>query len=730
MDTKADIVPNTVLGSLVKLANIRVRNHLTMSQGYSIETNDMNGKIKFQKVFPENQANPISFVQYKYNVDSNGDLDNKLTTINASGEVKTSLLGVDYDLINDFNESHSETTVAGFDANVAAVLFGIFPAFVPTVFPKLSYHENLLRTAVTTKHVHKTGILVEKIAYDLGSTISTKNIAWDANTGDVILTQTQNEYNDNYYSFTYPAYWMYDGMGMASQNIGIEGNLISKTPATPAGMNSSTTDAGYTLADYSGSLNNIFHLGDELYIKDGLTQSSSVFGQNLPTAYKLWVVGFSADKTSVLLMDRNGNYINPCADTNIIKFKIVHSGYRNLQSEIMSTITTMTNPISGGNLNSNSFIYTSSTSINPKIVNANAVVYKDFWNIQVESGLPSYPERDPSRYTTYNGPGNIPTTVYTGPPYTDENGNPAYPFDLKINPYLWNIKGNWKAEKSYSYLTGRNSTPTTSTNNPRNEGFYNSFSPFYQLSSGSWIINNVNWTYASSVTKISPYGAELENKDALERYSAAQYGYNYSLPMAVSSNSKYQQMGFEGFEEVKTGKTNKHFGFNTVPADFVSTESHTGKSSLKVMNGQTKSLTRKLAVTYGNYPYIACPVDPNLFCPSSVLIGSAVYPGTGMENMFVSKFTYTLAGDIRQSNSNGNTPPYLIKVIDNVLYVGFDKTQFSQRLTTSQPFYVSIVYYVNGVPTTTVRVGLRINYQGTSGLMSDCYVSTTTPSNW
>ncbi len=739
LDTRPDIVGNTVLGAIIKTANVRVRNHLTLTQGYSIETNDMNGKIKSQYVYSESQADlllqpipetpakPISSVEYKYNVGADGNLDNNLTTINSAGEIKTKLVGVDYDLINDFNESHSETNLAGFDANVATVLFGIFPVFVPMVIPKLSYHENLLRTAVTTKHVHKTGILIEKIAYDLGSTIATKNIAWDANTGEVVLTQTQNEYDNYYYSFTYPAYWMYDGMGMASKNIGIEGELISNTLAAPAGMSGSSTDAGYKLKDYTGPLGSLFHVGDELYIKDGLTQSSATFGQNQPTVYKLWVI--RVDNGGILLMDRDGNYTNPCADTNSIKFKIMRSGYRNLQSAAMSTITTMTNPIANGNLNANSFMYSSSSSINPRIINASAVAYKDFWNPQNESGLKPYPERNPALYVTYTGAGGLPATAYTGAPYTDENGNPAYPFDVKTNPYLWNIKGNWKAEKSYAYLAGRNSTPVANANDPRNEGFFNSFSPFYQLVNGVWTANTTNWTHASSVTKVSPYGAELENKDALERYSAAQYGYGYKLPMAVASNSKYQQMGFEGFEEVKTGKTDKHFGFNTVSTDFVSTESHTGKSSLKVQNG-VKSLIRKLTQTYTSYPYISCAIDPNLFCPSSVLIGSATYPGTGMENMHVSKLTYSIAGDIRQSNSNGNTPPYLIKVIDNILYVGFDKAQFSQRLSSNQPFYVTVTYYANNVPITNVRVGLRMNYSGTSGLMSDCYLSNTTPPNW
>ncbi len=735
LDTRPDIVPNTLLGSMIKTGNVRVRNHLTMSQGYSIETNDMNGKMKSQHVYSEDQADlllqpnpaspavPTSYVKYKYNVDADQNLVNNLATINSAGKVETKLIGVDYDLVNDFNESHSETNLIGFDANVATVIFGIFPVFVPKVIPKLSYHENLLRTAVTTKHVHKTGILLEKTAYDLGSTINTKNIAWDADSGEVILTQTENEYDDSYYSFTYPAYWMYDGMGMASKNIGIEGELIPKTPVAPIGMSPVALDAGYTLKDYTGPLTSLFHVGDELYIKDGL-----LLPVNYEPEYKLWVIG--VNNNAITLMDRKGNYVNPCADHGNINFKIMRSGYRNLQSAAMSTITSMTNPIANGNLNANSFMYSGSSGINPRIINASAVAYNDFWNPQKESDLPSYPERDPAQYHTYTDAQGLPYIRYDGNLYTDENGNPNYPINIKANPYLWNIKGNWKAEKSYAYLAGRNSTASTNANNPRNEGFFNNFSPFYQLANGIWTAKTDNWTYASSVTKISPYGAELENKDALDRYSAAQYGYGYKLPMAVASNSRYEQMGFEGFEEVKTGKTNKHFGFNVVPADLVSTESHTGKSSLKVLTGQTKSLTRKLLKTYKSYSSVSCPIDPNLFCPV-VSIGASYPP---MSGMIVVKLTYPsningIIPDIRHypDYDFGNFPEnlYRVEFVGNIVYVGFNSEEVYKHRNggplQGQPFHTNVDYHlIDGTPLIRTQVGIKF---GEYTLSAQCPIS-------
>ncbi|MGH2666533.1 hypothetical protein [Flavobacterium sp.] len=598
-----DLVPNDLIGSLIKLANVSIRNHLALSQGFSIETNDMNGKIKSQSVYPENQTKAISKVEYKYCLDENGNLDNNLTTINSEGKIEKKLLGLDYDVINDFNQSYSATGVMGFDGNLAVVLYGIIPTFVATVIPKNSFTENQLRTAVTTKHVHRTAILKEKIVTDNSSVVSTKNLAWDANSGEVILTETINEYGDNYFSFTYPAYWMYEGMGAASSNIGIEGILVPNVPA--ANPNSSslvTTDPYFKVSGYNennGDLTKIFHLGDELYSEKEIIQSSDIVNVNLPAQHKLWVVGFSSDNKSVLLMDRNGQYTNKCQDLDNFDFKIVRSGFRNLQSATMSSVVSMTNPILNNdgsnrlNLDVNLYMYTGS-SFNPKIVNSSAVEYNDFWLPQAESDLPYYP--------AYN------TSIADNLNFVKSNGLPKYPYDIKVNPYVWNVKGEWRAQKSYAYLTGR-SAGNGAVNNPRNQGFFTRFSPYYQLENGKWVIKNTddNWTGASSITQFNPFGAELENKDALGRYSSAQYGYQYKLPMAVASNSSYNQMGYEGFEEVKTGSRVKHFGFGLSQNAISTKYSHTGKASIKVTKGNTIYLSRKLTPSVKTIALAQCP---------------------------------------------------------------------------------------------------------------------------
>jgi hypothetical protein len=58
-----------------------------------------------------------------------------------------------------------------------------------------------------------------------------------------------------------------------------------------------------------------------------------------------------------------------------------------------------------------------------------------------------------------------------------------------------------------------------------------------------------NWVTARTVTKYSPWGFEMENKDAIGNYTAALYGYNQQLPVALAQNARQQEIMFDGFED-------------------------------------------------------------------------------------------------------------------------------------------------------------------------------------
>lgn len=567
----------------------RTKTELTLSQGFSVVTNDMNGKNKSQKVYDE-RGLLISGVDYKYNTDTTGRLNNYLPVIHEDGQVSKELVGVQYEVITDFRESYNNSVTRGIRTNAATFLIPSIPpfwAFVPSGFYTDIGVSTRYNSTTTTKHVHKSGILLEKVAYDLGASVTTKNIAWDAISGQVLLTETTNEYNDNYYNFNYPAHWMYMGMGQASQNLGIVANFssVSFSEGQPSESGDEDVSTWYKLDHLNENLTDYFSVGDQVYVYDA-NGSPQAYDNNI-SDYRFWISEIKTDEYGnnprMVLINSIGNYLNPCGDEDNlgnITVKVVRSIKRNLQSASMASVTSMENPI---NIDANDGIdntdfnvsSTTSTENNPRIINASAVEYKDFWQAPKERDI-DYP----SQHLTADG------TV-------------EYPYFYRTNPFKYNIKGDWRALRSYAFLTGR----TQIDNSTRNSGFFETFKPFYIYNNelGKWEKNNNSiengedtWTFASEVTKYTPYGAELENKDALGRYSSAQYGYNFTLPVAVASNSAYRQMGYDGFEDSKivAGNFVSQDHFVIEPHEFVANsqriskvtdqEAHTGNYSVEV----------------------------------------------------------------------------------------------------------------------------------------------------
>lgn len=165
-----------------------------------------------------------------------------------------------------------------------------------------------------------------------------------------------------------------------------------------------------------------------------------------------------------------------------------------------------------------------------------------------------------------------------------------------INPYWAGMKGMWRPRSSYAYHTAR-----TQTDNIKDDGVFTDFVRF------PWeapLTKDDKWITAKTVTKYSPYGFELENKDALGNYSSALYGYNQTLLTAVGSNAKYTEIAFDNFEDYPLGCTDKHFRFNDYIADIVNTQAHTGKHSISVDEETT------LTVNVGIEPGEECAFVP------------------------------------------------------------------------------------------------------------------------
>ncbi len=216
---------------------------LTASQGYSIVTNDMHGKPKKVSTYRQTktgefESEPISWVKYNYAsearyyqqekvniltnlfVDSDDGNVRLLRAEDPPGQTKYTL-GQEVDFFMDMRQFEDNAYTGGVRLNVDMLFFFFFtlPAFMP--WPSVSKTENQLRTAVTNKVIYKSGILESVEAYDGGSLVKTKNEKWDKQTGAVVLTSVNNNYDAEIFSYNILAYRKYQGMGAAYQNTGL-----------------------------------------------------------------------------------------------------------------------------------------------------------------------------------------------------------------------------------------------------------------------------------------------------------------------------------------------------------------------------------------------------------------------------------------------------------------------------------------------------------------------------
>jgi len=210
-----------------------------------------------------------------------------------------------------------------------------------------------------TKVIHRTGILDSIIAFDNGAMVTTKNIAYDSETGQALMSETANEFKDKYYTLKVPAHWVESGMSHACINMGNEYQMDSY---------SRDGFAIIRVPDMSAR-DNLFNKGDEIFIKEYYSGN------------RFWVDSVDTGTPfRVRIIDRNGNFpVLSISPSNPAYIKIIRSGKRNMQTIPVGEITMQENPI----------VTTGSrrrlTETWNRVVNASAVKYIDHWqtyNIQ------------------------------------------------------------------------------------------------------------------------------------------------------------------------------------------------------------------------------------------------------------------------------------------------------------------------------------------------------------
>ena len=516
----------SILGSGVKL------DYYSESEGFVVINNDMHGK---QKALTELSASGslIDKTEYYYQQNEDGTLKSSFPVFDyEDGSISEQTIGYTQDMVIDMKQSKSATTSYTVGVNTDG-FFLILPAVLPSVWFSYNKEVSRYRGATVSKYIYQCGVLEETRLTHEGSVVSQKQILRDKYTAQVLLTETQNEFNDSYYSFNYPAYWYYKNMGPAFKNTGYTVSDVSINNGI-----ANLTDAGCDM----------FTPGDEIIIS------------NSGGTFKEWVIDVDPVANTITIANAAGELVN-AGNADI---KILRSGYRNRLSGSAGSLVCKTNPVQ--------LIGGTRTLVFEDVLNTSATEYSD--------------------------------VAYMNCACQNEAG------DI-FNPYVEGTRGQWRPFKSYYYLDQRKQSTGNTTGNLRDAGyntniredgiFTGTYCPFWKIDENGVAKNDADpdfeerWKKSNEVTMYSVRGAELENKDALDIYSGAVYGFNEMLPLIVAMNAKLRQVAYDGFEDYSVDNCrHDHFNFESADPSLSSQEFHTGRKSIKVAAQSSVELTKDL----------------------------------------------------------------------------------------------------------------------------------------
>jgi hypothetical protein len=675
---------------------------MTATQGYSIELNDMHGKVKRVSNYGIDQhgdviAAPINWVEYEYadavvapgtakerrHLSNNvyamlGDVD---PTDGTKSWIQEKSIGMEHEFFVDMREYNANNGGIGLATNADFAILG----YIPSVWPNITYAKSRVRTAVTNKIVHRSGILTGTRAYNQGSLVETSNLLFDAQTGRPLLTRVTNNYNAPVYTYDHPAFWAYDQMGPAYKNIGVAFTAPTVTQFAPGVYGAAGFGTGTAYEDLlvpgdelmvstsSGGLGKAIYLGavgTNAIFSSKVNLVGSNRGFRVQRSGRRNMLGVDAEQIISLRNPtvNRGNQMcwrditNPMAvvettwvtttvvsDTTLAPCMenvawILNSFFQNTASTTPNTYQyPSASPLFGcGNCEVQSImqnhneitiecsIWSCTLTIVddanqpievPDIDHIEGIAFDGTPVVPISGSLPYgismqvYLVGNSTPVTGWftgceeifgNGLNIVDTEVneyhstFTGTPSTDiletemfmvdsvlratattfsdtwmnDFADVRFPAgsnaaqlltDLEASlPFANGQRGIWRPKDSYVYVTDRRQSTEVNTGK---DGTFSGV-PMFDFQSITFSDCAENWRKVNEVTRYSPYGVELENRDILNVYSSALYGYNGKLPIAVGNNADYQEMGFESFEEYTAGSSVNVLSLSTGNLDF------------------------------------------------------------------------------------------------------------------------------------------------------------------
>jgi hypothetical protein len=356
-------------GALDKILKVDLKTAVALSQGFKVDLNDMNGKMKKQATYaPNNLNDPISYTENFYSMVKTGQSTFKLNhnfpvIAGSDGKITQSVVGREIEMMTDFREHKQQTITTNINFNIDVIAGLFIPIPIPTNWKPVTKESNTYRSSSVLKVVNHYSMLDSVVAVDKGSMVSTKNLVYDAETGDPLLTRTNNEQNKPIYNFSYPAHWAYSGMGLAYKNIDVfYDDLTFRNGKLESNVNF-----------------NLFESGDEIMVTSYQTPGPSGVAPcdlgALPknNAKKIWAIHTSKTGSLTpqwLFVDENGTPYSAAK----VSMRIIRSGKRNMFGSALGSITSLANPI---NSVSGQLVFNDNT----EIIQTAAATYKDHWRV-------------------------------------------------------------------------------------------------------------------------------------------------------------------------------------------------------------------------------------------------------------------------------------------------------------------------------------------------------------
>ncbi|RFN58804.1 hypothetical protein DZ858_01610 [Marixanthomonas ophiurae] len=300
------------------------------SMGYSFTLNNsIYGRPKSVATYPytidQPTGEPIQKSVYKYKTlaNDNKSLDNKVMTLLKEGNKKEVYMGKEIDFYIDEIEANTYSIGLGGQVNIS---YQPPTLVLPSFFPKINTGRKGTRYLTTNKIIYNTPILDSIIQYKDGAKVSTKNLVFDHETGEPIITSVTNEWKQLIYTYNFPAHWTYEQMKGAYKN------YRATVKIDNASGGKFKLDAGLNV---SGQIpEELFQDGDVLIGSDNIKYYISEIDR-VANTFNLK----SRDNSTPTITSLQTKY-----------FTIMQSGYKNLQSTKKGKIVSLEDPTDASNI--------------------------------------------------------------------------------------------------------------------------------------------------------------------------------------------------------------------------------------------------------------------------------------------------------------------------------------------------------------------------------------------